>query len=63
MYRLKPESGMGSVRTLHQDHLLPFGNEVRLSIPEEPRIVSVPPKTRTGPVERKQRKKLRGRNA
>ncbi len=29
VYRLKPESGMGSVRTLHRDHILPIGDEVR----------------------------------
>ncbi|KAL1271696.1 hypothetical protein QQF64_030712 [Cirrhinus molitorella] len=62
VYRLKPESGMGNVRTLHRDHLLPVGEDVRLSVPEEPRKVSAPPVTKTGPVEKKQRRGLRGRN-
>ncbi len=61
VYRLKPESGMGGVRTLHRDHLLPVGGEVRLSVPEVSRTVSAPPETRTKTVERKQRKELGGR--
>ncbi|RXN24314.1 Retrovirus-related Pol polyprotein from transposon 297 [Labeo rohita] len=61
VYRLKPVSGMGNVRTLHRDHLLPVGENVRLSVPEEPRKVSVEPAKRTGPVERKKRR-FRGRN-
>lgn len=30
VYRVKPQTGQGSVRTLHRDHLLPIGTEVRL---------------------------------
>lgn len=33
VYCLKPESGMGRVRTLHRDHILAVGDDVRLTAP------------------------------
>lgn len=47
VYRLKPERGMGSIRTLHRDHLLPIGESVRLPTPEESKPNTHRPVTRT----------------
>ncbi|XP_067293892.1 uncharacterized protein [Pseudorasbora parva] len=62
VYRMKPEKGMGSVRTLHRDHLLPVGDHVRLSDTEEPKKVAAPPEIRTRSVEKKRRRGLGERN-
>uniref|UniRef100_A0A672FVX5 Gypsy retrotransposon integrase-like protein 1 n=1 Tax=Salarias fasciatus TaxID=181472 RepID=A0A672FVX5_SALFA len=35
VYRVKPEYGSGSTKTLHRDHLLPIGYLVRMSDPPE----------------------------
>lgn len=53
VYRLKPESGMGSVRTLHRDHLLPVGDDVRLSDSGKIQNTAAPTKIRTESVGRK----------
>lgn len=37
VYRLKPETGTGGIRTLHRDHLLPIGESVRINVPD-PRL-------------------------
>lgn len=34
VYRLKPETGTGGIRTLHRDHLLPIGEGVRVNLPD-----------------------------
>ncbi len=60
VYRLKPESGMGSVRTLHRDHILPIGDEVRLAAPAQSMDHLAPPETRARSVKRKQRNGLGG---
>lgn len=31
VYKLRPERGMGAIRTMHRDHLLPVGENVRFS--------------------------------
>uniref|UniRef100_A0A8C4TAC5 Gypsy retrotransposon integrase-like protein 1 n=1 Tax=Erpetoichthys calabaricus TaxID=27687 RepID=A0A8C4TAC5_ERPCA len=36
VYRIKPENGIGVVKTMHRDHLLPIGQLVR--IPTAPRV-------------------------
>uniref|UniRef100_A0A3Q2NZR7 Integrase catalytic domain-containing protein n=1 Tax=Fundulus heteroclitus TaxID=8078 RepID=A0A3Q2NZR7_FUNHE len=40
VYRVKPESGMGKLRTIHRDNILPIGSLVRISeeldVPEKP---------------------------
>ncbi|KAI5627544.1 hypothetical protein C0J50_12903, partial [Silurus asotus] len=61
VYRLTPEFGMGGVRTLHRDHLLPIGENVRLYVPEETKKVSTPAEMRTEVVERKTRRGVRGK--
>jgi len=53
VYKLRPETGTGRVRTLHRDHLLPIGDSVRipaLSGGEDIR----PPVTRAQTVKKKQ---------
>lgn len=55
VYRVKPETGTRSVRTLHQDHLLPIGDKVRLYLPDEGKEVQHPLVTRAKAVERTQR--------
>ncbi|KAA0724940.1 Retrovirus-related Pol polyprotein from transposon 412 [Triplophysa tibetana] len=62
VYRLKPERGMGSVRTLHRDHILPIRLDVRLNVPEDLKAVRVPPETRARSVIRKQGRRLEGTN-
>ncbi|CAI5678658.1 unnamed protein product [Oreochromis niloticus] len=46
VYRVKPQTGQGSVRTLHRDHLLPIGTEVRLAEGMARDEVPVRPQTR-----------------
>ncbi|XP_049329329.1 uncharacterized protein LOC111193656 [Astyanax mexicanus] len=49
VYQVKPEKGIGSVKTIHRDHLLPIGQLVRLPSPadDEPLHRKIPgPKTR-----------------
>lgn len=46
VYRVKPQTGQGSVRTLHRDHLLPIGTEVRLPAGMARDEVPVRPQTR-----------------
>lgn len=46
VYRVKPQTGQGSVRTLHRDHLLPIGTEVRLAEGLARAEVPVRPQTR-----------------
>ncbi len=58
VYRLKPESGMGNIRTLHRDHILPIGDEVRLLAPAQSMDHLTPPETRARSVRRKQRNDL-----
>lgn len=55
VYRVKPETGTGSVRTLHRDHLLPIGDKVRLYLPDERNEVRTTVVTRAKAVERTQR--------
>ncbi|KAI7797198.1 hypothetical protein IRJ41_020208, partial [Triplophysa rosa] len=62
VYRLKPERGMGSVRTLHRDHILPIRLDVRLTLSENPKTALVPPETRARSVSGKQRRGLGGTN-
>ncbi len=58
VYRLKPESGMGNIRTLHRDHILPIGDEVRLLAPAQSMDHLTPTETRARSVKRKQRNYL-----
>ncbi|XP_036433704.1 uncharacterized protein LOC118812695 [Colossoma macropomum] len=46
VYRVKPESGLGSVRTLHRDHLLAIGEWVRMPSSTSTVPVSQRPQTR-----------------
>lgn len=46
VYRLKPESGKGIVKTLHRDHLLPIGFLVRMPTHREETNPSQRPSTR-----------------
>lgn len=55
VYRVKPETGTGSVRTLHRDHLLPIGDRVRLYLLDERKEVQRPVVTRAKAVEKTQR--------
>ncbi|RXN30197.1 Retrovirus-related Pol polyprotein from transposon 297 [Labeo rohita] len=56
VYKLTPETGMGTVKTLHRDHLLPIGDQVRLPVPDLDRGVVKPPLTRTKTAEKDQRR-------
>lgn len=47
VYKLKPEEGIGGLRTMHRDHLLPVGELVRMSKPVSSPEVSQRPKTRS----------------
>ncbi|KAJ8004186.1 hypothetical protein DPEC_G00156160 [Dallia pectoralis] len=62
VYRLKPDSGVGGVRTLHRDHLLPVGDHVRLTDAGEPTRAGASPETRTRSRERKRRRGVGERN-
>lgn len=55
VYRVKPETGTGSVRTLHRDHLLPIGDSVRICLPDERMDGQRPVVTRARAGERTQR--------
>lgn len=59
VYRLKPERGMGGIRTLHRDHLLPIGESVRLPTPEESKQTPHRPVTRTQTDQKRVRKETR----
>ena len=59
VYRLKPERGMGGMRTLHRDHLLPIGESVRLTTPKENVPITQRPVTRTQTDQRRVRKEMR----
>lgn len=56
VYKLRLESGMGGIRTLHRDHLLPIGDNVRFSKPGDSNQLVQPPGTRAQTVKRRQRK-------
>ncbi len=56
VYKLRPESGMDRIRTLHRDHLLPIGDKVRFSKPGDSNQLVQPPVTRAQTVKRRQRK-------
>lgn len=56
VYKLEPERGMGGIRTLHRDHLLPIGDKVRFSKPGDLNQLVQPPVTRAQMVKRRQRK-------
>ncbi len=47
VYKLKPETGMGGVKTLHRDHLLCIGDQVRFPVPDAGKEVVKPPVTRS----------------
>lgn len=59
VYRVKPKSGTGGVRTLHRDHLLPIGEEVRINLPAEREEVPRHMVTRSKTVKRTQKKAIR----
>jgi len=59
VYRLKPERGMGGIRTLHRDHLLTIGESVRLPIPEESKQTPHRPVTSTQTNQKRVRKETR----
>lgn len=46
VYRVRPEGGRGSVRTIHRDHLLPIGQSVRMPNEQECEEAPVRPRTR-----------------
>ena len=46
VYRVKPERGTGSVKTVHRDHLLPIGYLVRMPAPSERKAQTSTPLTR-----------------
>ena len=46
VYKLKPESGMGKIRTLHRDHLLPIGSLVEIHQEREDQLPVHRPVTR-----------------
>ncbi|KAL2093139.1 hypothetical protein ACEWY4_010451 [Coilia grayii] len=56
VYRLKPERGIGGIRTLHRDHLLPIGESVRFLTPEENKLNTRRPVTRIQTEQRRVRK-------
>lgn len=56
VYRVKPKTGTGGVRTLHRDHLLPIGEGVRINLPSEREDSSRRVVTRSKTVERRQKK-------
>ncbi len=56
VYKLRPESGMDRIRTLHRDHLLPIGDKVRFSKPGDSNQLVQPPVMRAQTVKRRQRK-------
>lgn len=56
VYRVKPKTGTGGVRTLHRDHLLPIGEEVRINLPAEREEVPRHMVTRSKTVKRTQKK-------
>ncbi|XP_062372262.1 retrovirus-related Pol polyprotein from transposon 412 isoform X1 [Sardina pilchardus] len=47
VYRVRPESGMGKLRTIHRDNILPIGSLVRISDEQEAQIPVNRPVTRT----------------
>ncbi|RXN14231.1 Retrovirus-related Pol polyprotein from transposon 297 [Labeo rohita] len=55
VYKLRPESGMGGIRTLHRDHLLPIGDEVRFSKSNDSNQIVQPPVTRAQTVKRQKK--------
>lgn len=56
VYRVKPKTGTGNVRTLNQDHLLPIGDRWRMYLSDERTDVLRPVITRARAIERTQRK-------
>nr|XP_055033931.1 uncharacterized protein LOC129422186 [Misgurnus anguillicaudatus] len=54
VYRLRPESGMGGERTIHRDHLLPIGDNVRLFRSDDSNKNMQPPVTRAQTVKKRQ---------
>lgn len=48
VYKLRPENGKGSVKTVHRDHILPIGQLVRLPKAEAETDSCVRARTRTG---------------
>ncbi|KAL6485589.1 hypothetical protein MHYP_G00049810 [Metynnis hypsauchen] len=47
VYRVKPESGMGKLRTIHRDNILPIGSLVRISDESDVQEQSTKPVTRS----------------
>lgn len=56
VYKLRPQTGTGRVRTLHRDHLLPIGDSVRISTPSGTVEDMRPPITRAQTAREKQLK-------
>ncbi|XP_035809415.2 uncharacterized protein LOC118471094 [Amphiprion ocellaris] len=57
VYRIRPESGNGCLKTFHRDHLLPIGQLVRMPKVEDENKLLQKPKTRAD-TQKKQRKVL-----
>lgn len=54
VYRVRPEGGRGSVRTIHCNHLLPIGQSVRIPGEKESEEVPVRPRTRSARTRQRQ---------
>ncbi|XP_076830977.1 uncharacterized protein LOC143476602 [Brachyhypopomus gauderio] len=57
VYKVRPESGKGGVKTMHRDHLLPISQSLRMPDVEGPEQLPVKPRTRWQRTRTKERSK------
>ncbi|KAL0188353.1 hypothetical protein M9458_015452, partial [Cirrhinus mrigala] len=58
VFRLKPETGMGGVKTLHRDHLLLIGEGVKINLPDSRNDVPPTRVTRSKTLKRTQKQQM-----
>lgn len=59
VYKVKPETGIGGIRTLHRDHLLPIGDQVRFVVQDGGKEKTKPPVTRATTARKEQLRRER----